>query len=386
MMHLSAPKTALVISGGGARAAYEVGVLKAIRELMPDPRKNPFPLLCGVSGGALNATSLAISAEDFGTGVDALESFWNDLHAGDIYRADPLGVMVSGGRWLGALAFGWLFGSQPRALFDNRPLDDLLTKRLDFVRLEHAIGSHAVHALSVTCSGYTSGQCVSFFQGRADLEPWQRAQWGGAHVSLSVQHVMASMAVPFLFPAVKLHREYFGDGVMRELVPLSPAIRLGADRILVISTGRMAVPEGERLPGDHYPGLAETAGHVLSGIYIDSLSADIERLNQVNRLISLIPEETRKQEGIRWRPIDLMVIEPSERLDFLALDHIGRLPWATRSLVRGIGAQDHGGGAFASYLLFEAAYTRALIDLGYRDAMARAGEIIAFLRLDLDVA
>jgi NTE family protein len=384
MMHPVGPMTALVVSGGGARAAYEVGVLKALRELMPDPRRNPFPLLCGVSGGALNATSLAIAAEDFGAGVDALESFWSELHAGDIYRADPLGVAVSGGRWLGALSLGWLLATGPRALFDNRPLDDLLTKRLDFVRLEHAIANHAIHALSITCSGYTSGQCVSFFQGRADLEPWQRMQWGGAHVSLGVQHIMASMAVPFLFPAVKLHREYFGDGVMRELVPLSPAIRLGADRILVISTGRMTVPDGERLPGDHYPGLAETAGHVLSGIYIDSLSADLERMDQVNRLVSLIPEETRKQEGIRWRPIELMVIEPSERLDFLAIDYVGKLPWATRSLLRGIGAAERGGGAFASYLLFESAYTRALIDLGYRDAMARAGEIIAFLRLDLD--
>jgi NTE family protein len=386
MMSHPGPKTALVVSGGGARAAYEVGVLKALRELTPDSRKNPFPLLCGVSGGALNATSLAITAEDFGAGIDALESFWSDLHAGDIYRADPLGVLASGGRWLAALAFGWLFGSGPRALFDSRPLDDLLTKRLDFVRLEHAIASHAVHALSITCSGYTSGQCVSFFQGRADLEPWQRAQWGGAHVSLGVQHIMASMAVPFLFPAVKLHREYFGDGVMRELVPLSPAIRLGADRILVIGTGRMAVPEGERHQGDHYPKLAETAGHVLSGIYIDSLSADIERMSMVNRLVSLIPEETRRREAIPWRPIDLMVIEPSERLDFLAFEHVGKLPWATRSLLRGIGAAEHGGGAFASYLLFESAYTRALIDLGYRDAMARAKEIIAFLRLDLDAA
>jgi NTE family protein len=385
-MHPAGSTTALVVSGGGARAAYEVGVLKAVRELMPDSRKNPFPLLCGVSGGALNATSLAIAAEDFGAGVDALESFWGELHASDIYRADPLGVLASGGRWLAALTFGWLFGAGPRALFDNQPLDDLLTKHFDFVRLEHAIASHALHALSVTCSGYTSGQCVSFFQGRADLEPWQRVQWGGAHVSLGVQHILASMAVPFLFPAVKLHREYFGDGVMRELVPLSPAIRLGADRIMVISTGRMAVPEGERHQGDHYPKLAESAGHVLSGIYIDSLSADIERMNMVNRLVSLIPEETRQQEGIHWRPIDLMVIEPSERLDFLAFDHLGKLPWATRSLLRGIGAADRGGGAFASYLLFESTYTRALIDLGYRDAMARAGEIIAFLRLDLDIA
>lgn len=378
----SQPKNALVVSGGGARAAYEAGVLKAIRELLPDPRHNPFPLLCGVSGGAINATSVAVAADDFGAAVDKLEAFWSGMSASDVYRADPLGVAVSGGRWMAALSLGWLLGVGPKALFDNSPLYDLLASHLDFSRLEGSIASHAIHALSITCSGYTSGQCVSFFQGRADLEPWQRAQWGGAHVKLGVDHIVASMGVPFLFPAVKLHREYFGDGVMRELVPLSPAIRLGADRILVISTGRMAVPEGERLPSHHYPSLAETAGHVLSGLYIDSLSADIERMTQVNRLVSLVPKETRDEAGIRWRPIELLVIEPSERLDFLAARHIDQLPWATRMLLRGVGATRNGGGAFASYLLFEATYTRALIDLGYRDAMARSGEIAAFLGVD----
>lgn len=373
------PRTALVLSGGGARAAYEVGVLKAVRQLLSEPQHNPFPLLCGVSGGAINATSLALSAEDFGAGVDALEAFWSGLSAGDVFRADPLGVALSGGRWLTALALGWAFGTSPKALFDNRPLARRLEQEFRFEKLEHAIASHAVHALSITCSGYASGECVTFFQARADQEPWQHTQRVGAHVALNIRHVLASMAVPFLFPAVKLHREFFGDGAMRELTPLSPAVQLGAERILVIGTGRMAAREGDRPQGRRYPTLADAAGHVLSGIYVDSLSADLERMNQVNQLLAHIPAEQRQREAIALRPIDVLVIEPTERLDFLAARYQSELPFAVRALLRGMGISETSGGAFASYLLFEAAYTRVLIDLGYRDAMARGEELRTFL-------
>jgi NTE family protein len=383
MMHGASRRTALVVSGGGARAAYEVGVLKALRQLLRQPELNPFPLLCGVSGGAINAAGLALSAENFATAVDQLEAFWSELATADVYRTDALGVTLSGGRWLAGLAGGWLFGSGPGSFLDNRPFRQRLTRQFDFACLDRGVAAHALHALSITCSGYLSGQCVSFFQGRADLEPWHRPQRGGAHVSLGVDHILASMAVPFLFPAVKLHREYFGDGTMRELAPLSPAIHLGADRILVIGTGPMAAREGDRNPVRRYPSVADTAGHVLAGIYVDSLSADLERMRQVNRLVACVPEERRVAEDMSWRPIDLMVIEPSERLDHLAARHVKNLPWPMRSLLKGIGVSDTAGGAFASYLLFEPSYLRALIDLGFRDAIARRDDLAGFLDLDI---
>ena len=382
MTHGVSRRTALVVSGGGARAAYEVGVLKALRQLLRQPERNPFPLLCGVSGGAINAAGLAISAENFASGVDRLEAFWSELATSDVYRTDVWGVAWSGGRWLAGLAAGWLFGGSPGAFLDNRPLRQRLTRQFDFGTLERAVAAHVLHALSITCSGYLSGQCVSFFQGRADLEPWHRPQRGGAHVSLGTEHILASMALPFLFPAVKLHREYFGDGAMRELAPLSPAIHLGADRILVIGTGPMVAREGDRNPGQRYPSVADTAGHVLAGIFVDSLSADLERMRQVNRLVACLPEERRRAEKIPWRPIDLMVIEPSERLDHLAARHVGNLPWPIRMLLKGMGVSTDGGGAFASYLLFEPSYIRALIDLGYRDAIARRDDLAGFINLD----
>jgi NTE family protein len=275
-----------------------------------------------------------------------------------------------------------LFRSDPRALLDNTPLRGLLAKHLNLSEIEGAVATKSLRALCITCSGFASGQCVSFFQGRADLEPWHRPQRAGAHVALEVDHIMASMAVPFLFPPEKLHREYFGDGAMRELAPLAPAIRLGADRILVIGTGRMADIDSERWRNRGRPTLAETAGHVLSGIYVDRVTADIERMSQVNRLTARIPPDVREKEGLPWRPIDLMLIQPTERLDTLAATLLCELPWAMRTLLRGIGVRDDAGGALVSYLMFEAAYTQKLIDLGYRDAMARRGELSVFLDLD----
>lgn len=371
-------RTALILTGGGARAAYQVGVVKAVRQLLPDPTVNPFPILCGTSAGALNAASLAASAEDFGAGVDALERIWADFHAGDVYHADALNVGLSGARWLSTLAFGWLTHSSPSSLLDNAPLRRLIERHVDFERIEGAIARHALHSVSITCSGYDSGQSVSFFQGRADLEPWKRSQRFGAHVKLGVDHLMASAAIPFVFPAVKLHREWFGDGSMRQLAPISPAIHLGADRIVVIGAGRRTA-EVQRAQGERYPSLAQVAGHALSSIFLDALAVDLERMIRINKTLEKIPENLRRENGITLRPIEVLHISPSQRLDHLAARHVHALPRPVRALLRGLGAMNRNGGALASYLLFEQAYTRALIDLGYADTMARGAEVQAFL-------
>jgi NTE family protein len=382
----SRPKTALILTGGGARAAYQVGVLTAIRDMLPDAQRNPFPILCGSSAGAINAASLATMAEDFDFAVTRLNAIWNSFHASDVYRADILGIALTGTRWLGTLMGGGLVKTAPRSLLDNAPLRELLTRHLNFQRIDSAVASQALHSVSITCSGYGSGQSVSFFQGRADLEPWQRSQRFGAHVKLNIDHLMASSAIPFLFPAVKINREYFGDGSMRQVAPVSPAIHLGADKILVIGAGQRNSGENYREQGERYPSLAQIAGHALSSIFLDSLSVDIERMTRINRTVSLIPRDLREENGMTLRPIDVLVISPSQRLDHIAARHVRSLPWAMRMLLGNIGALNKRGGALASYLLFESSYTRALIDLGYKDTQERRIEILKFLEIGEPIA
>jgi NTE family protein len=310
--------------------------------------------------------------------VDNLLQVWENFSAHQVYRADPAGIGVAGARWLSTLALGWLTRRAPRSLLDNSPLRRLLGESLDFSRIAHAIDSGALHSVSITCSGYSSGQSVSFFQGRAGLEGWRRSQRIGAPAAITLDHLMASSAIPFIFPAVHLNREWFGDGSMRQVAPVSPAIHLGADKILVIGAGRLA-DENARPVGTTYPSLAQIAGHALSSIFLDSMSVDLERMSRINRTLTLIPESVRSENGVALRPIDVLVIAPSQRLDHLAARHARALPWAVRTLLRGVGAMNQNGGALTSYLLFEQTYTRALIELGYADTMARRDEVLQFL-------
>ncbi|MBP8923956.1 MAG: patatin-like phospholipase family protein, partial [Thauera sp.] len=233
-------RAALVLTGGGARAAYQVGVLNAIRELRGKRAGNPFPILCGTSAGAINAVALAVHAGDFGRAVRHIDRIWRGLHVHDVYRVDPPALFGSGVRWGSALFGGWLVRQTPRSLLDNTPLHGLLGRVLDLAAIEPAISRGDLHAVSVTASGYSTGESLAFFQGAIDILPWRRAQRLGVRSALRIEHLMASSALPFVFPAVKIHREFFGDGSMRQLAPVSPAIHLGADRILVIGAGRIA--------------------------------------------------------------------------------------------------------------------------------------------------
>jgi NTE family protein len=263
-------------------------------------------------------------------------------------------------------------------LLDNSPLRRLLDDSLDFSRIAKAIENRALHSVSITCSGYSSGQSVSFYQGRADIEGWRRSQRVGAPTEISLDHLMASSAIPFIFPAVHINREWFGDGSMRQVAPVSPAIHLGADKILVIGAGRMA-DENARPRAEIYPSLAQIAGHALSSIFLDSMSVDLERMSRINNTLSLIPEDVRREKGMSLRPIEVLTIAPSQRLDHLAARHAKALPWPVRTMLRGLGAMNRNGGALTSYLLFERPYTRALIDLGYADTLARRDEVLRFL-------
>ncbi|QID18979.1 patatin-like phospholipase family protein [Nitrogeniibacter mangrovi] len=370
-------KTALVLTGGGARAAYQVGVLGAVRELWRGRPGHPFPILCGTSAGAINAAALAVYAQDFSMAVRRIGYIWRHFHVEQVYRADAMALTATGLRWGAALLTGWLVRQTPRSLLDNSPLAELLQQTLDFSAIGRAIDAGLVDALSVTASGYTTGESLAFFQAREGLLGWRRAQRVGLPGRIGLPHLMASSAIPFVFPAVRINREYFGDGSMRQIAPISPAIHLGAERIMVIGAGRLS--EEGRQRADAYPSLAQIAGHAMSSIFLDSLAADLERLERINHTLSDMNAAQRSAVGLR--PIETLVISPSRRIDAIAGHHRRSLPRALRVVLAGIGGMRRSGSTLLSYLLFEPGYTRALMDLGYEDTMARRGEVAEFLRL-----
>ncbi|MES2039728.1 MAG: patatin-like phospholipase family protein [Pseudomonadota bacterium] len=387
--------TGLILTGGGARAAYQVGVLHEISAILVEsgwhPASNPFGIICGTSAGAINATSLACGADNFADAVGRMLHIWENFEAAQVYRADSLGVMRSGARWLTLWSFGWLLNkwrkAPPNSLLDNSPLEALLTRMLDLSSLDAAFNNGSLHALAVTASSYTAGQHLTFYQTLADIEPWVRSQRLAQRDFIGVQHLLASAAIPFIFPAVPLNwggrMEYCGDGSMRQLAPISPAIHLGAQKVLIVGAGRLTEPPSVSTETARYPSLAQIAGHALSSIFLDSLAVDIERLMRINKTLSMLPPELLEKTPLR--PVDLLVIAPSERLDEIASRHTNSLPLPVRTMLGGIGATEARGSALASYLLFESTYTKELIALGRRDTRARVDDVLHFFGVDTTV-
>lgn len=386
-------KTALFLAGGGARAAYQVGVLQAILSLLSEygwpARQNPFEIICGTSAGAINATALACRADHFEESVTHLLGIWRDLEVEQVYRADSIGVLRSGARWLSLLSFGWLLrkwhAQPPNSLLDNSPLVGLLHKMLDLPRLDQALNSGVLDALAVSASSYTGGNHVTFYQSARAIPSWRRAQRMSVQQQIGVDHLLASAAIPLIFPAVPLYCndrcEYFGDGSIREVAPVSPAIHLGATKILVIGSGHVGGPQRNFAEYSGYPSLAQIAGHAMSSIFLDGLSVDLERIMRINATLSLLTAEQRLHTPLRH--VNLLAITPSVPLDSLASRHVGSLPLPIRTLLSTIGATERRGGALASYLLFEASYTRSLIELGQIDTLSRRDEVLRFFDIDV---
>ncbi|HET7596038.1 MAG TPA: patatin-like phospholipase family protein [Burkholderiales bacterium] len=375
-----APITGLIMTGGGARAAYQVGVLRALSELLPRDARTPFPIICGTSAGAINAAVLASGAGDFRRAVRRLMTVWKNFHVHHVYRADPVGATRNSARWVFTVLTGGAFAREPVSLLDNAPLVELLKRHLDFAAIAYAIEHGDLAAFSVTCSGYSSGQSVTFFQGRHDLQPWQRARRIGIAMPITLEHLVASSALPFIFAPVRINREFFGDGSMRQIAPISPALHLGANRLLVIGVGRqLGGRSAPRIRTETHPSLAQIAGHALNSIFLDTLESDLERLQRINRTIELIPAEVLDSTGYPLQHVEFRLMSPSVELEQIAARHADELPRTIRVLLSTVGATRQGGSNLLSYLLFEKSYCRALIQLGYQDTMARREDLLAFL-------
>ncbi len=376
------PCRALLLSGGGARAAYQVGVLKALAELLPANAPTPFRIICGTSAGGLNAAGVAINADNLKSAVHQLEHIWANFRTRQVYRTDLPGVWACALKFVATLLIGRLGRSQGVSLLDNRPLRHLLQTHLALERLDSMLSSDYLDALAISASGYTSGESVSFFQGKAHLQGWQRSRRVGVRTQLDIEHLMASAAIPVIFPAVRINREFFGDGAVRQLAPISPALHLGADRVLVIGAGSQS-PRRTREQVSHYPSIAQIIGHVMASSFVDSLEGDLERLNRVNRTISLIPEEVRQRAEFQLKSVQVLNISPpSQVVERMALRHVDALPSTIRMFVTGSGATQRSGAGVLSYLLFEAEYCQALIELGYIDGRSRQAELLEFLDLN----
>jgi len=380
-MALADHETGLILSGGGARAAYQAGVLRGIARILGRTGETPFPIISGTSAGAINAATLAVHADDFRLGVARLVRWWRAVSIETVYRADLASMSGHALRFLGTL-----FGAGGRrsgvpSMFDNAPLARTIATEIDLSRLDRMIKQGALRALAVNATSYATGQAVTFFQGAMSVSPWKRTRRRGERCTLGVDHLMASTAIPFIFPAVRLRDDYYMDGSVRQITPLSPALHLGARRLVVVAVGQFVGQRRTAINGNEpsYPSFAQVAGHALSSIFLDNLGADLERLMQMNRVVDRLERRVEGGQEVGTAHVDAFVIAPSQDLGELARAYVPRLPVGVRAILRGFGSSQGTGANLPSYLMFDRGFCRKLIALGYADTMARRDEIAAFL-------
>lgn len=370
----------LVLTGGGARAAYQVGVLSAISKFVPRNHGIPFPIISGTSAGAINTTALACYASCFHLGVKKLEWVWKNISTNHIYHSDPVRVFSHITKGMMASFQADYANKTARSLLNSAPLRELLNSVVDFKRIDKNILQGYLSAVSVTASSYSSGDSISFYQSQENISPWFRAKRRGESSQINSEHLMASAAIPLVFPSVKIRNEHFGDGSIHQLSPLSPAIHLGADRLLIVGVDQPKEILHAKENTPHPPTAANIAGHLLDTIFSDTLHSDLERMERINKTLSLITTEGGKdKDGLK--KIDTLLINPSHDFNSMAVEYFHLLPISIKLLLRTIGITNDSESSLISYLLFDKYYCRKLIKLGFEDTLEQETKIRDFLSL-----
>ncbi|MFT4862160.1 MAG: NTE family protein [Pseudohongiellaceae bacterium] len=366
------PKTGLILSGGGSRAAYQVGVLRAVANILPKGSKNPFQIIAGTSAGALNAVAIATQAQRLRTGVRLLEHIWMNISSDQVYTPYAGNLITSATGIMWSVFNGTKPGSAV-ALLNNDPLRQLLQRVIRFERIRRNINQGNLDAISVTASSYATGESVSFFEAMAGITQWSGAHKIGLRAQLELEHLMASTAIPVIFPAVAIGDEYYGDGAVRQISPISTALNLGAQRILAIGVSANKTKTSTHDEVLDQPSLLQIVGHIMNSAFVDTLENDLEFLRHINEVVALVPEKQAKAHKLLRRNVQLLEISPSRELNLIAMEHYDELP---KRMARYI--KEGSSGTLLSLILFEPGFCRALCDLGYADAMAQEDAIREF--------
>jgi NTE family protein len=368
----------LVLTGGGARAAYQVGVLRAI-SVLTKLEKCPFSIISGFSAGAINGTWLGSQWQSFDYSTKSMWTEWATMNSEKIFRTDLSSVSGIALRWLRDIGSGGMERHRHITyLLDTSPLYNFIRTRIDFNALNANLLSNNLYGLSVTAANYQTGHSTAFFLGNSQIKEWERLNRISVRTAIAPEHVMASAAIPIFFPPVRVGKFFYGDGMIRLNAPLSPAVHLGAEQLLVIGVRGPSSITADNLQDTSNISIGEIAGTILNSLFFDSLDADLARLSRVNRTLSVMTEEQLKKNPDQLRSIPLLYLKPSEEIAGMSTCELARLPATLRYLLKGLGLTEQKGLDLLSYLSFEPKYLRSLLELGYEDTIKRKDEVLSF--------
>ena len=366
-------KVGLVLPGGGARGAYQIGVLKGINEILPDKVKNPFSVISGTSVGAINASVIASKADSFIDAVDLLNNIWGNFKTNRVYKTDSLTMFKSSLHWLVTIVSGGTLVKNPKSLLNNAPLRKLLSDSINLDHIRSNIDEGNLEAFAITAAGYSSRKSITFFQSNKKNINWEKFRRMGIESRVSTDHLMASIALPLIFPAVKIDNEFFGDGAMRHATPLSPAIRLGAEKLLIITTDNNKKNPDTNERG--HPSIGEIGGYMLDALFSSGLLSDLERLDRINQILKHSGNGPINTASKQMKHLDYCIVSPSKDINLIAEEHFNEIPYSIKLLLRGLGLRNQSQSELLSFLLFESSFTQELIKLGFQDAIEQKEQI-----------